>query len=75
MKELINVYTFNNPQDVDDFLSLSACREEYGIKCILLGGKSMLLFYVRYYGRYVLPDEDDKVKYLGNGEWEITHEN
>lgn len=75
MKELINVYTFNTPQDVDDFLSLSAWREEYGIKCILSGGKSMLLFYVRYYGRYVLPDKDDKVKYLGNGEWEIKYEN
>lgn len=69
MKELINVYTYNVPKDIRLFLDCDAFKEKYGMKYGLLNEKPALLFYVD--GKYVLPGENDKVKYLGNGEWEI----
>lgn len=73
MKELINVYTYNVPKDISWFLDCDTFKERYGMKYGLLNEKTALLFYVD--GKYILPDENDKVKYLGNGEWEIKYEN
>ncbi|WP_270254109.1 hypothetical protein [Lactobacillus johnsonii] len=75
MKDLLNVYEWNYPEDILNSLDISTFKDKYGIKYVLSHGKSTLLFYVHYYGRYVLTNENEKVKYLGNGEWEIKYGN
>lgn len=73
MKDLPNVYEWNDPEDILNALDTIAFKDKYGIMYVTSANK--LLFYVRYYGRYVFPNQNDKVKYLGSGEWEIKHEN
>ena len=75
MKDLLNIYEWNYPEDILNSLDISTFKDKYGIKFILSGNKSTLLFYARYYDKYVLPNKNDKVKYLGNGAWEIKYEN
>ena len=43
--------------------------DKYGLKHI---AGTMLLFKVD--GRYVLPNKEDKVQYIGNGRWQIITE-
>lgn len=67
-EDLPNVYKWNTPYDLLNTLNSATFTDKYGIKHIFKAG-TMLLFKVD--GRYVLPNKEDEVQYIGNGRWQI----
>ena len=69
-EDLPNVYKWNTPYDLLNTLNSATFTDKYGIKHIAgtIAG-TMLLFKVD--GRYVLPNKEDEVQYIGNGRWQI----
>lgn len=65
-EDLPNVYKWNTPYDLLNTLNSATFTDKYGIKHI---AGTMLLFKVD--GRYVLPNKEDEVQYIGNGRWQI----
>ena len=73
MKDLPNIYDWNKPYDILDMFDINIYKDKYGIKYVAsVPAEQMLLFKVDE--RYILPKENDLVKYYGNGEWAIKQE-
>lgn len=68
-EDLPNVYKWNTPYDLLNTLNSATFTDKYGIKHIAGIAGTMLLFKVD--GRYVLPNKEDEVQYIGNGRWQI----
>lgn len=73
MKDLPNIYDWNKPYDIFAVLDTNICRNKYGIKYVTSASEKMLLFKIAE--RYVLPNRNnnDLVKYIGNGKWKIKN--
>lgn len=71
MEEIPNIYEWNDAQDILYFFSYRIFQDKYGIKSITSANEEVVLFYDHCLGRYILPSKDDKVKYLGDAEWDI----
>ena len=73
MKDLPEIYKWSKPFDVLNTLATNVLSDKYGIKYVTtVPAEQMLLFKVN--GRYILPNENDLVKYYGNREWAIKQE-
>ncbi|WP_304678499.1 hypothetical protein [uncultured Lactobacillus sp.] len=69
MKDLPNIYDFCDPKILPAFLN-DQVNERFGVKALYAyNGDQIYLFAVA--GRYILPNEQDLVRYKGNGRWEI----
>lgn len=69
MKDLPNIYNFCDPKILPAFLN-DQVNERFGVKALYAyDGEKIYLFAVK--GRYILPNEQDLIKYKGNGRWEI----
>jgi len=66
LEDLLNFYKWNQPYDILNTLNSVKFTDKYGIKHI---AGTTLLFKVD--GRYVLPNKEDEVQYIGNGRWQI----
>lgn len=69
MKDLPNIYDWNKPYDILDVFDTNIYKDKFGVKYVTSASEQMLLFKIN--GRYVLPDSNDLVKYIGNGKWEM----
>lgn len=73
MKDLPEIYKWSKPFDILNTLATNVLSDKYGIKYVtIVPAEQMLLFKVDE--RYILPKENDLVKYYGNGEWAIKQE-
>ena len=69
MKDLPNIYDFCDPKILPAFLN-NQVNERFGVKALYdYSGEKNYLFAVN--GRYILPNEQDLIKYRGSGRWEI----
>lgn len=62
MKDLPNIYDWNKPYDILNVFDTN-------IYYVTSASEQMLLFKIN--GRYVLPNRNELVKYIGNGKWEM----
>lgn len=69
MKDLPNIYDWNDPYDILNAFDTNIYKDKFGVKYVTFASEQMLLFKVN--GRYVLPHKNDLVKYKGNGKWEM----
>lgn len=72
MEEIPNIYEWNNPYDILNLFDTKIYGDKHGIMYVTSVSEQMLLF--KASGRYVLPNKNDIVKYLGNGAWSIKEE-
>lgn len=72
MKEIPNIYEWNDPYDILNLFDTKIYGDRHGIMYVTSASEQMLLFKVS--GRYVCPSKNDIVKYLGNGAWSIKEE-
>lgn len=74
MKDLPNIYDFCDPKILPAFLN-DQVNERFGVKALYAYNGDQIYFDPIYLfavaGRYILPNEQDLVRYKGNGRWEI----
>jgi hypothetical protein len=71
MRDLPDVYGWNDPYDILNTFDTNIYKDKYGVKYVTSASEQMLLFQAN--GRYVLPNKGDRVHYLGGGKWHISN--